>query len=254
MNTTSTLTVEQPKCNICKDTGWVTNYTDMSVRKCKCVDIEYLKRLWERSGINADKTHMKFSNYKPYDDLTNNILKDIKAYVENFEKLKSARENWFGLFGQAGAGKTHIVIAAGSYLLTKKKQRVVYMPYIESIRHLKGNAKDEEYYTKLLSRYLKAELLIVDDLFKDKVKKGKLIWELKETDMKHIYPILNYRYNNFLPTIISTECTPEMLMDLDEALAGRILQRCGDNLYIFKNKKYNYRMRSFIKTSKRQGG
>lgn len=118
------------------------------------------------------------------------------------------------------------------------------MPYIEAMRELKSNVLDEEVYNKIMWRYQRAKLLIVDDLFKDKVKKGKLTGELSEPDMKHIYPIINHRYINRLPMLISSECTPNMLLDLDDALAGRILESCGDNIVIFGDK-HNYRMRKF---------
>lgn len=247
LNTTSTSMLEEPKCNLCKDSGWITNYEDMSIKKCKCVDVKHLKTLWERSGINADKTHMKFENYRPYDILTNKAMAGIKAFTEAFEEVERTRENWIGLFGQPGAGKTHLVIASGTYLLNKKKRKVAYMPYIEITRELKANANEAVYYNSLINRYCRAELLIIDDLFKNKVKKGRLIADLRDADINHIYPILNYRYNNFLPTAISTECTPDMLRDLDEALAGRILQRCDKNIYVFGDKKYDYRLKNFRK-------
>ena len=82
--------------------------------------------------------------------------------------------------------------------------------------------------------FSKANLLIIDDLFKDKVKNGKLLPSgLTEADLKHIYRILNVRYNNHSPIIVSSECTPKMLMNLDEAMARRILEPCGKNIIVF---------------------
>ena len=46
-----------------------------------------------------------------------------------------------------------------------------------------------------------------------------------------------------LSTVISTELLPEQLIELDEALAGRILEMCADNIVTFEGKKYNYRLR-----------
>lgn len=147
--------------------------------------------------------------------------------------------------GQPGAGKTHIVLAIGKALLDKKIS-VVYMPYLEVIRELKALAMYQEDYDRLVNRYKKAKVLIIDDLFKDKVKKGKILYELNESDIKHIYPILNYRYLNYMPMIISTECTPEMLLDLDEALAGRILETCGKRFSIVFKENCNYRLNKFL--------
>lgn len=44
------------------------------------------------------------------------------------------------------------------------------MPYVEVMRELKATAMDNEYYIKLSSSYMKAKVLIIDDLFKDKLK------------------------------------------------------------------------------------
>lgn len=112
------------------------------------------------------------------------------------------------------------------------------------MRELKANTMNES-YMKLTKRYTECELLIIDDLFKEKVKKGKLVAGLTESDMKHIYSIINQRYVNNKPTIYNSECTPNMLMDLDEALAGRILEK--SNIVIFKyGLENNYRMRKFV--------
>lgn len=243
------------KCSECQDSGWIYNKEIDTYKKCRCVEIEHLKSLWEHSGIKPEQQSLKLNSYKPYDDLTKSARDKAIEYIKNFDDVKGLRENGFGLFGQPGAGKTHIIVAIGTNLINRENNPipVVYMPYLESMRELKANTMDDEYYNKLVDRYSRAKVLIIDDLFKDKIKNGKLLRRdsmivgLNEADMKHIYPILNYRYLNYLPTLISTECTPEMLIELDEALAGRILECCGDNITIFRDIKYNYRMRKFMK-------
>jgi DNA replication protein DnaC len=240
----------QYKCPICKDSGWIFNNDLGTYSKCQCVDLDYLKRLWQGFGIKPSEVK-KLNEYVPFDDVTKIAKSKAVEYIKNFDSVKSNRENSYGLFGQPGAGKSHIVIAVGAALLNRKDNPipVVYMPYFESMRELKANTMDDEYYNSLLNRYSRAKLLIIDDLFKDKMRNGELIKgaSITEADMKHIYPILNYRYANYLPTVFSTECTPLILNELDEALAGRILETCGDNMAIFQDKKYNYRMRKFMK-------
>lgn len=235
------------KCNECRDTGWVEG--ENGFKKCICVEREHLQRLWQHFGVNP-RDVKKLSQYEPYDDLTRKIKEKAICYIKNFDEIKNTEKNSFGLFGQPGAGKTHIIIAIGANLLSNENHvSAVYMPYLEATRELKANANDDEYYLKLSSRYCNAKVLIIDDLFKDKVRNGQLIKgaELTAADIKHILPIINYRYFNHLPTIYSSECTPEILLNLDEATAGRILEPCENYMAIFKDKKYNYRMRKFIK-------
>lgn len=234
-------------CSKCKDTGWIEG--ENGFIKCICVKLQREKILWTNSGINPNNSKLKLNDYKPYDEVTTKARESAVKYIKTFDDIKGEKENSMGLFGQAGSGKTHLIIATGINLLTRKENPipVVYMPYVESMRELKANAMDDEYYIKLFNRFTRAQLLIIDDLFKDKVKKGKVVSEITEADMKHIYPIINYRYLNYLPTIVSSECTPEMLINLDEALAGRILERCGDNITVFYSDRYNYRLRKFMK-------
>lgn len=229
------------KCNDCKDTGWILS--ENGYKRCSCFELDLVNRLWENFGVKASDLKM-LNEYKPYNELTTKAKQKAVEYIKTYENIKNTRENGFGLFGQPGAGKTHIVTAIGKALL-ENKIPVVYMPYLEVMRELKANSMDDEHYEKLSNRYKRAKVLIIDDLFKDKVKKGKIVGELSEADMKHIYPILNYRYLNYLPTLISTECTPEMLLNLDEALGGRVLECCS-NFGVSFSSDCNYRIRKFM--------
>lgn len=234
------------KCSKCKDTSWIEK--DGAYTRCPCYTEEYLSRLWENFGVKIKDIKL-LKEYEPYNDLTKKARDKAADYIRNFEDIKDTRENGFALLGQPGAGKTHIVLAIGKALL-EKKISVVYMPYLEVIKELKALAMYQEDYEKLLSRYTRAKVLIIDDLFKDKVKKTKdgiKVTELTEVDMKHVYPILNYRYLNYLPTIISSECTPNMLLELDEALGGRILETTGPRFSLTFKGDCNYRLKKFVK-------
>lgn len=232
-------------CPLCKGTSWVLNEETGAYKRCECYKREKMQRLWKKYGVDP-KDIKKLNEYKPMDEVQKSARDKAVNYITNFEKIKDNRENGFGLFGQPGAGKTHIINAIGAALINNGTE-VIYMPYVEVMRELKANAMDDEYYIKLLTTYQRAKVLIMDDLFKDKFKNGKLVGELTGADMKHIYPIVNYRYVNYLPTLISTEAAPSALTNIDEALAGRILETCGDNITVFGSKKYNYRMRKFMK-------
>lgn len=238
------------KCPICKDTGWVQG--ENGYRRCNCQEKEILERLWKSFGVNPDEVK-KVSEYKVYDETTKLARNKAMEYIKSFNSIRTLRENSFGLFGQPGAGKSHLVIAMGAALLNKNIQ-VVYMPYLEVMRQLEANKYSDEEYMKISSRYNTAKVLIIDDLFKDKLKNGQLIKNrygypvgLNGNDIKNIMPIINYRYFNKLPMLISTECTPIDLRDLDDAMGSRLLEACGNNITVFKGQQYNYRMRKFIK-------
>jgi DNA replication protein DnaC len=231
------------KCIKCKDTTWITG--EEGYKRCECYELSHTESLWENFGVKLKDIKL-LKDYQPYNDLTKKAKEKAAEYIRSFEEIQGSRENGFALLGQPGAGKTHIVLAIGKALL-EKKISVVYMPYLEVIKELKALAMYQEDYEKSINRYKRANVLIIDDLFKDKVKKGKITAELSETDMKHIYPILNYRYLNYLPTIISSECTPNMLLELDEALGGRILETAGKRFSLTFKEGCNYRLRKFAK-------
>ncbi|WP_339328151.1 ATP-binding protein [Clostridium botulinum] len=240
-----TKTLTSNICPICNGTGWKLDNETETYRRCECYEKEKLQRLWKKYGIDP-KDIKKLNEYKPIDDIQISARDKAVKYIKNFEKIKNTKENGFGLFGQPGAGKTHILLSIGAALITKGIE-VIYMPYVEVMRELKATAMDNEYYMKLSSSYMKAKVLIIDDLFKDKLKNCELVGELREADIKHLYPILNYRYLNNLPTLVSTECIPDILQKLDDAQCGRMVERCGDNITVFQGSMYNYRMRKFTK-------
>lgn len=64
-------------------------------------------------------------------------------------------------------------------------------------------------------------MLYIDDLLKGKIT---------ESDVNILYEIVNYRYMNKLPLIISTEKSVSALLDFDEAIASRMLEMCRGNI------------------------
>lgn len=210
------------------------------MKYCECTLKQIVDSQWKSFGIDPSKV-------KKINDYETNSVKQSEAkekcinYVKSFEEIRGQRENGISLLGQSGAGKTHLIIAVGAALISKNV-KVIYMPYLEALQEIKSNVLDEQKYNQLMWRYQRADLLIIDDLFKDKLKDGKVDKKLNEADIKHLYSIVNYRYINNLPTITSSEADPSGLIELDEAIAGRLLESSGNRIVIFNDKKYNYRL------------
>lgn len=229
------------KCDKCQDTGWIEN--NGYYKRCECYNKEVSISRWKKFGVNPD-TIKKLREYEDTTEIQKRAKSKAAEYITNFRNIQAERNNSFALLGQPGAGKTHIALSIGKAIMCTYGIDCVYMPYLEAIRELKAATMSEDIYFKIQNKYTKCSLLILDDLFKDKVKHGKLTGELNESDMKHIYPIINQRYISQRPTIYSSECNAEMIMDLDEALAGRILETTKNHLVIFKyNKENNYRLK-----------
>ena len=79
----------------------------------------------------------------------------------------------------------------------------------------------------------RSQLLYIDDLLKGRTT---------DTDLNILYEIINYRYMNYGPMVISTEKTPEQLIDFDEAIGGRILEMCRPYIIRLEGRELNHRM------------
>ena len=182
---------------------------------------------------------MSFTSYKAVDDLS---VKVKNLAIENINTF-----DWFFIGGQSGAGKTHISTALAIELLRRGKA-VLYKRYVETMRELKAAKfrSDSEYYSELLP-ILNAEVLYIDDLFKEYPS---------DWDKAEVWQIIDDRYSKRLKTIISSELDLKEIAKIDESLAGRIKERAGKfSINIEKNKKYNRRLDDeFINKVKSLGG
>ena len=232
------------KCNKCKDTTWIE--TENGMKRCTCYEKSISTRRWERFGVDPHKVK-SIKNFQDYNEVTKKAKSLAIKYIQNFQTIRHEEENGLAFLGQPGAGKSHLAVGIGAnFIKGVICPNVIYMPYLEAMKELKCAQFESDEYFRLLNKYTKADLLIIDDLFKDKVKNRKIREnaELTEADTRCILPIINQRYINNKPTIYSSECTPNMLLDIDEALAGRILER--SNVVVFKyGLENNYRMRKF---------
>lgn len=147
--------------------------------------------------------------------------------------MENERINSILFCGQVGSGKTHLGMALANNLITQKKVGVLYAEYRQLATSLKQNVGDEVKYNMELERYKKARVLFIDDLLKGKVT---------EADINLLYEIINYRYLNKLPLIISTEKTRADLIEFDEAIASRIIEMSKGHIIEFKGKELNYRL------------
>lgn len=179
-------------------------------------------------------TKHTFTNFEVWNKSSKVAKNTAIAYYHDFDDVKGSRKNSILFCGQVGSGKTHLSVALAINFL-KKKTKVVYMPYRDVITKIKQNMLDNEYYTKMLSKYQTCEVLLIDDLFKGKIN---------ESDVNIIFEIINYRYLNYLPIIVSSEFSIERLLNFDEAVGSRIYEMCKDYVIeIEKDIHLNYRLK-----------
>ena len=135
--------------------------------------------------------------------------------------------NWLMFLGQSGCGKTHLCSGISNWLLEQNK-RVLYVRYIELSNYISN------FDYSLLERAKHAQILYLDDLFKSSANR---------LDDKAIFDLIDYRYNNNMQTIISCERTSQEMIDINEAVTGRIVEKCtGFFFEIEKEPGKNYRL------------
>lgn len=203
------------------------------MQRCKCQEIEIAKRQWKNAGINPEKSKQTFSNFEVWNSSSKLAKETAITYYQKFDEIKAERKNSIMFCGQVGSGKTHLSIALALNFI-KKGIKVIYMPYRDIITELKQNMLDEEFYKKQVGKFQQADILLVDDLFKGKIN---------DTDINIMFEIINYRYLNYLPIIVSTEFTTEQLLNFDEAVGSRIYEMCKDYTVQIEGKENNYRLR-----------
>lgn len=227
---------EKYECPDCEDTGWIYSEDKQgrtTAKHCKCYAVRQARVLMDRSGIANEFRSKCFENYETRDipQLVNAKSKAI-CYCQTFQQYEKDRHNSILLSGQVGAGKTHLGTAICATLMNNGIA-VVYMPYRNAVTRIKQHLIDEDEYQREVNSYSEARVLYIDDLLKGRTT---------EADTNILYEIVNYRYMNNLPIIVSTEKLLEELLDFDEAIGSRIIEMCRGNIVELHGKELNYRL------------
>ena len=222
------------KCHKCNDTGWLYNDIKKSYYQCSCIKEKLIIEQLERTGLGEKAINRSFTDFEAWNPTIKAMKGIATGYYLSFDKLKDKNSNSLALLGESGAGKTHLLVALINNFVTNKKLTVVYMSYIDAITELKQNILNGEVYQKKVTKYKTSEILVIDDLFKN----GHT-----DSDLRLISEILNYRYINKLPVMISSEYLIRQLIEIDKAIGGRIKEMTQGYLYEVTGVENNYRMK-----------
>lgn len=226
------------ECPECQDSGIIVYVGEDGVeygRTCKCMELKRAKQILKSSGISSEFQKINFEQFNTFDNKElSNAKSTAISYYKAFLKTENERHNSILFSGQVGAGKTHLGMAIANNLM-EQKIPVVFMPYRNVVTQLKQNITDEEAYLREMSKYLNARVLFIDDLLKGKIT---------ESDVNIMFELINYRYLNHMPMIVTTEKTIEELLKFDEAVGSRIIEMSRGNIVTLQSKSLNYRLRN----------
>ena len=209
---------------LCKDTGFLGT-SECSCRKQLVIDDNY-----EKSGLKAAINRENFKSFNmnlfsknpymnyqtsPYENMVN-IVKEIKAYINNFDKETG---NIF-IWGDVGRGKTFLINSIAKELLDRNYS-VVYMTSTKLFKFLNDYhwafEDRRENLEDLYEMIFDCDLLIIDDLGAE---------THRSTDQSNLLDVVNERMNKELPIILSSNLDEGMI---DEVYGPRVFSRILGN-------------------------
>jgi DNA replication protein DnaC len=199
-------------CPICGNTGRVVREDENGVRyagDCKCMVQRRAIRRIRKSGLADVVERYTFDRYLADNEKRRAVKDAALRYTKD-------NQGWFFVAGKTGSGKSHICTAICSELM--KRQNLRYVLWRDVATRLKAMTTDADAYAAEIQPLKDVAVLYIDDFLKGKVT---------DADLNLAFELLNYRYNDAKKrTIISTERSIYEIMELDEALGGRIFERC----------------------------
>ena len=221
-------------CPLCRNKGFVAELDPegprMVVRPCACRERRRTALRLKACGMLDRARLLSFEAFRTENPMQSR-MKELAL-----EWLEAQNGSWLVFCGQSGAGKTHLCTAAFVQAVARRRLAGEYMLWGPALRELRAAP---EAAPRLLGRYKEAPLLYVDDLFK-----GRRDLPISDWELRLAFELLDYRYGCKLPTILSTERSFPELVSLDEAIAGRIRERCGKyliNLSPDQGKNYRFK-------------
>ncbi|MGL5329981.1 MAG: ATP-binding protein [Peptostreptococcaceae bacterium] len=217
------------RCSKCRDLTFIVD--DGVANECECRQLRQAEDILKKSGISEEFRNKRFSNFVyGKERQIIDAYREACLYCKNFESIEKDRCNSIMFMGQVGAGKSHLSFSIANELMDSGVG-VVYMSYREVITVLKQNIMDEVYYHRAMGKYKNARVLLIDDLYKGKVT---------ESDLNIIFELLNFRYFNKLPVIVSCEMDINGILNVDEGIGSRLVEMC--KTVEIRGKKLNYRI------------
>lgn len=206
-------------------------------RDCECVIRRRTEQLILASQITDSFRQMSFENFdwKTSQTVVQQAFATAYKYAKGFETIRYERNNGLCLLGRPGAGKTHLLMATANYLLNQGVG-VIYFPWVEGCADLKSNF---DLLPDKMRRLQTVELLFIDDLFKGRETPT-------DFQLERIFEIINYRYLNRLPVMISSEWTIARMCGFDEATGSRINEMCRDYKVVLDVDGLNYRLKDEV--------
>jgi DNA replication protein DnaC len=193
--------------------------------------INKLGYLFKQSRLGERFKNSRFENIQ-LTEHNQHIVTRLKDYCNNFTNKSDS----IIISSHPGTGKTLMVASVVNELLSKDIPAVMCV-VPDLMAQLKSTFKRDSEINEwqLMNGLIGANMLVLDDLGAEK--------HTGNSDMdfatEQLFRIINARYNNFKPTLFTTNCsTQELRNKLGNRTVSRIVEMCGTkNMFSLKNEK-----------------
>lgn len=165
------------------------------------------------------RQRMTFATFDPHGNsrLTEHQQRNLasaKAYVQRWTQNPSG---WLGLYGNYGVGKTHLAVAA-AIERENRGDEVFFCTIPDLLDQLRASPDRDNWMRQfdLLERLKAVDMVILDEM---KNRSGG------PTADEKLFQIINYRYEERLPTIITSAYMVEEIAEERPEIASRLQDR-----------------------------
>ena len=216
--------IEYERCNCSKSKSYWIEQDNKEYEKQKRKRIQnIINTIYKQNYIGRKLQDKNLENF--YFDSSNLYVKDVvNDYIDkNKDVMKS---DGLIIMGKSNVGKTHLAAAIANKLIENDKTVLIdrLTNLLDRIRETyEDNTKSEN---ELIEIYSNADMLIIDDLGTEKISN----WALEK-----LYTIIQNRYENGLPIIITTRFNKKGLIqrfsyskdsELVDAIISKLYQMC----------------------------
>jgi DNA replication protein DnaC len=187
------------------------------------------EKLLYESGIGKRFLNASFDNFdRKWEP---DAYEVAKQYVESFPMSDGK-----GLIftGGVGTGKTHLAAAICREVISRYSTTVEFVSYVQLLADIRAAFSDNRNIGEIEEKMMKTGLLVIDDLGKEKQS---------QFSNEMLYKVVNERYKNELPMIITTNWPLKSLSErLDYAVFSRLIGTCK----VVETSGNDYRMRNYL--------